>query len=251
MIMKENGCTNPEFSHRGDDPDREREITSYKGVNSDFVNGITEVKALCDHIIIVLKSLTNEKNEPMEIKDVLDPDIVKNYLAELKTITKIVKSIVDKKTKIPHPMQHIFIETFRVKANMMLTAKTMTLIQLEMLEKYHKFLTNKQANKFVKGEEPHQLEIFSPKTRDEAIFAGWIGLQCVTCKNWRLKTVTDADVNSRYTCIDCGTMSKAYTVHRCPECKFPLYDADLKKVIKNGKCPACPEKIRLPESFVS
>ena len=249
LIMKENRCT---AGGKDDDtPDRERGNTSLKNANSEFIEGIQNVKELCDHIILVLKTMKDRNEQPLEIASVLDPEKVKIHLAELRHITKIVKSIVDKKTKIPNVMQHIFIETFRIKTTMISTAKTMTLIQYEMLEKYHAFLTNKQANKFLKGEEPHMLEIFRPKTRDEAIFAGWIGQQCAKCANWRLKTVTDADTSSRYLCIDCGTVSKEFTVFRCPGCKYPLYDADIKKVQKNGKCPACPEKIRLPGGIAS
>ena len=219
---------------------------SSSSLNSEFIDNIVGLRESCDAIIYALKNLKSSDGDPKEIKTILTPKQYSNFISEIKTSVKIVRTTFDEKTKIPQNTHHIFKTCLAVEAGLFAACKAYMQQRLTLLNNLSTYITNKQANKFKDNQEPNILAIYKPKNRDEALYQDMYGVQC-KCKSWRVKEKIGGENNVE--CLDCDKVFSAKTLSNCKFCQTPLYDDIIKKIKKNGKCPDCSHAVVLPESF--
>ena len=219
---------------------------SSSNLNTEFIEEIRELRGACDLIMFALKNLKNDSGDPIEIKKLLTAKQYANFMEELKTNIMIIRTTFDEKTKVPQNTHNLFKACIAIEAGLNAACKSYMAQRVLLLNKNSTFITNKQTNKFRNNEEPNILALYTPKTRDEAIYQNYYGVQC-KCGSWRVKVKVGG--NSNVQCIDCDAMFKGKTVSFCNYCQTPLYDDIIKKIKKTGKCPECKTEVILPGSF--
>ena len=245
LTMSEHGYTDSERGHNKANPDRDQKILPYDGQNSEFVNLLEDIRDTTQMIRERCKTISDKKGIPVDFKKELD---IKNYaelIRDLKTAAKIADNDTNLKTKVPENATWIFKKSMEVTATLVKIGNAFLQTRIKLNDKYNYFLTTKQAVKFSRGKEPNILPVFTPKNRDEAIFANWYGVKC-KCDSWRVQAAKTGGAN-KVECVDCGNKFEAKTLISCPKCYILLYDRRLTQA-KTGTCPGCKKPIDLPES---
>ena len=169
---------------------------------------------------------------------------------------------LNRKTLIPPPTHAIFHELYRSQASLLNVGAAILRWRADRMADVSKFITARQAAKFLKGQEPSQIPLYEPKSREEAVFMRWYGLPCPACESWRVRETQNIylspeearrigdDTRPLLQCYDCNHMWRGYTVMSCAgpkSCGMLFYREDLAKIKRTGACPSCKKEIRLPD----
>lgn len=223
----------------------------YSGNNSEFVKVLEKIGIVNKSLIEKCKGMIDDDGNPYAFKDHIPKDVYEETLNQLDEVNNMIKDEADYKTKIPQRLHHIFKLVFYEQSGMFAIAKAFAYQKLVSINHMNNWLTKKQANKFKVGEEPNQLPLYKPRTRESALFAGFFGQQCEKCKSWRVKETVEEGLNSKLICIDCESRFNVFTVHHCKICQTPLYKETIQKMIKNkNTCIACKNVVNLPVELI-
>ena len=172
---------------------------------------------------------------------------------------------LNRKTLIPPTTHAIFHELYRSQASLLNVGSAILRWRADRMADVSKFMTARQAAKFLKGQEPSQLPLYEPKSREEAVFMRWYGLPCPACESWRVRETQNIflseeealrigdDSRPLLQCWDCNHMWRGYTVMSCVgphSCGMLFYREDLVKIKRTGACPSCKKEIRLPDHLL-
>ena len=250
MIMTQNGYTDSTKAHNKVDTDKYQKVNS--GINSEFINAIRDIRQTCYILEEGFRKLKDGKGNQIVIADTLPKKTVDEFLSDMKAIAKIARDAANNKPKIPTNTHHIWKMCLRLESGLLNVSKLYFQTKLKMInDGLIKFIDEKQAYKFSKGEEPNMLEVLKPKSRDLAIFLGYYGLACPDCGSWRTKESVDADRNSDAKCLECETKFAGRTITSCPSCHILLYAEVLRNVIANkNKCTGCNDELNLPPELL-
>ena len=243
-IMRENGWSDPRFDSTGGQKGTPK-VPSNTSVNKECVEAVRGIKEICNLLADGFEHLKDRKGEPLELSSITTDEKLLLFMKELTKTAKIAANAANAKTQVPTNTHHLFKMCLQVEAGMINVARVFLQAKLAMLDKVHIFITAKQAQKFVKGSEPSQLELFAPKNRDEALFLYWYGLPCPECKSWRVQE--QGAIRQNLQCVDCGAAFEGHTLTHCSglgSCGKIFYAKELKHIIRNKKCPDCGKQIR-------
>ncbi len=257
-VASECGVT-PESAKAESIPPAESGDTSiYTGNNEFAVNKLRDFRKAILILEGGFKNL-NVDGKPLDITTVFGKKELAEFFQDVDHVIKIATNSADAKTTVPTNVHQIFKETLRVESGILNVAKIFLRTQLHMVENMQQqFITKKQSGKFIKGKEPNQLPLFKPKSREEAIFLGWYGLEC-KCGSWRVATDVGGTAkanNERLVCMDCNTHFDGYTVTHCSgqgSCGMLFYIEELRDIHASKKCPnpECKKPIpKLPAHLV-
>ena len=237
------------YDHRSD-PSGDRENTSDFDPSGDRENTSSDNatlhpnQALIDIYkrIITLCELGLRKAVTID-KPILGDDIKsKNeFLQQTNTIIGNCEAALNEKTKVPTNVELILLTTLASEASVNLAAKKFLQYRLVLFEELNKFLTRKQALKFLKNANPI-LPIFKPHNQSEALFMGYIGNHCTKCDSFCMRESED-DLHVAE-CQDCHNQIKIKTILRCRHC-HNLIDSETNQCIN----PDC--KIKIPQQIVN
>ena len=215
---------------------------------------------------------------------VLDNEERKNFaetLHRVNTIIRIANKIFDDRQSVPVEFQHLlaaaFVEStdnfaagiyiskvkdFGANRSKESRDKIKKLAEAgQKIEKRPDTLTPKQAIKIELGLVRKVAELFDPKSRNEALFLGYYGVQCPNpeCRSWRVKTELNGPKIGCH-CFSCEKNFDARTVSKCKKCYLPFYD-EIIEVMKQKavsiedaavktSCPQCEEEVILPIQYL-
>lgn len=201
----------------------------------------------------------------LEIPNV-DSKITDEEFQDWDTNLSILADCFNEKLKVPMNTEHLLLFRAATESSVTYAATAFLEDRVKMMKAFKKLVTGKQINYFQTNEIKYQLPILKPKTRDEAIFQKYYGIQCEQCKSWRVKELTDTMENgNNLTCKDCQNTFKGYTVNKCRYCQIPFFKEELKHVVKTwqiddaeypkgdksgGHCPECNTLNHLPQSLI-
>lgn len=215
---------------------------------------------------------------------VLDNEEKKTFaetLHRVNTIIRIANKIFDDRQSVPVEFQHLlaaaFIEStdnfaagiyiskvkdFGANRSKESREKIKKLAEAgQKVEKRPDTLTPKQAIKIELGLVRKVAELFDPKSRNEALFLGYYGVQCPNpeCRSWRVKTELNGPKIGCH-CFACEKNFDARTVSKCKKCYMPFYDEIIEVMKQNATsiedaaiktiCPQCNEEVFLPIQYL-
>ena len=208
--------------------------------NLDMVELLSQFK---DIIPIMINNFKNSK----QLEDIFGKKQTREFYRQMNILIKNCHSTCNNKTKIPPSSENTLIE-FLSMANSVNTAAKKTLeMRIKHMSETNKFLTRKQATKFLTGGKQSKLPLLKPTERDFAIYLGYYGVQC-KCKSWRVRMRTNSH---QVECYDCELSFPAKSVVRCEFCDVLLYEDRILHVIKTGKCENCDGVLDLPPSLLN
>jgi len=242
-VAKEKGCTDSKYSPTKDEeevteaePQNTSINTKNKKPNIRFIDYLKRTKEICD---IGMKKF----QESEDITQILSSKELKMISHEWESILNIAEDAFNEKTKVPLNSQHLLLEEAATASSITNAAKTFQKIKQVYYDKTGKFLTSKQIGFIQNGTVPKYLSLFKPDSRDTAIFQGYYGLSCPSCKSWRVEE------KSNLHCIDCDCTFQEKTVSKCGHCQIPLYKERLVHILKTARCENCNTEIDLPEEL--
>lgn len=173
----------------------------------------------------------------------------KTTLQELRWCRDRALAAASQKEKVVPESSHLFKAALAEGGGLLKVAENYHTAQIYLIRQGRKWIDSKQAHKFGKGREPNMLELFRPKSRDEAIYHNWYGLQCPECKSWRVQRQTTA-AGTGCECTDCRHMFPGHTATTCQSCFLPLYQEVIEAACKNkNRCPQCGHVLWLPDEL--
>lgn len=137
---------------------------------------------------------------------------------------------------------HLFKALRLTQTDIMTAGRILTERRLAMINEAEKFMTRKQAAKYVRGREPGHHMLFRSRDRDTALFAGWTGLQC-KCGSWRVERDPAGSSFEDTVCADCGARGRYGFISSRRSCN-ELFEDMIKKAKKTGKCPSCKNALK-------
>lgn len=255
-IAKEKECIDVSFSHPiGTDP--ERENSSINTPNAHIIHILRQIKLICNLAI-------NTFPKYPELGSIFGEKETREFYMQLQSVIDNCNYVFDEKTKIPPNTEQMLLECISTSnTSISECASKFMEMKVELLKNQtNSILTAKQARKFQIGDKVSQLDLWSPTSRDMAIFGNYIGIQC-ECGSWRVRTQNNKkDVE----CYDCKKISNRISISKCRFCQMPLYKEDLKHIVDTwemvteehptgdamcgGHCPNCNTINRLPAELI-
>lgn len=236
IVASDMGYTDPEYDHSSQDAElAQRENTS---INTPFYK---ENKPIID----IIHRLKNHLSDILKIYEEaphmseLDDDVKKNVRQSIHLMNQhihIAEKIYNRKEKVPQNLQHILLYLLVTEGSVNDAAKAFLLKRMELLE-----FTSKQAGKLQDGTVPDLLPILKPTSRDIAMFLGYYGIQCKYCGSWEVKDQPGCGTETKVECWNCDGESwiPIKSILKCSYCKLPVYEEDLQRLLKGGKCKHC------------
>ena len=233
--------------------------------NQKILDGITELIAGCRAIYHAVDTFEAEEDglPPQDMKKYFVPGTMKEVLRQIKITKGIVSDCATARTKIPLRCHHLVKAILATESSMVQAGVMLLQARLALTKEYGAYFGKKQALKFTKGKESVQLDVFAPKDRDMAIYAGWYGMQCPRCDGWRLQVSAQGGADPAVLdCVDCNRPVRlpaaGVGVPQCRSCGRVLWTAILKKLKVIGKkqdvaecvCPSCEGKLLVPRHWL-
>jgi len=241
------GVIDLDYSHG---TEAERQDSSYieeqKFVNETAVAAIKYTRSICNVLESEFKNFQDQNGQPLELSTIIDKKYIDAFFTDMESLGKMAVDLADHKTVVPLRAHALFKTALQVENSILSAGRALLHARLAIMDNVGKFLTHKQASKFLRGKEKPQLPIYAPKNRDESIYLGWYGTQCSECGSWR--TQQQDAYSGILMCYDCDAGTPADTVLGCigaGSCGYLFYESDLDKVRKTGECPRCNKEIRL------
>ena len=203
-----------------------------------------EFTALLQTTIDLSRDTITAFQEAPELTELYTKSQLTDYIKQHEAIHTIIRDGINRKLKIPQHAEHLFLSLHASEASLAKAAEKFLEVRLKLMKKTGKFLTRKQAVKFLHpathNRQQAGLPIFQPHDRSTAIYIGYTGQPCATCHSYR----TRLKDGSKHTCIcaDCSAEEPLRTIPQCPHCGNPLWD-HLHPISMGSKCPECGEDI--------
>ena len=211
--------------------------------NGSFIDILTLQKKVIDLAISKFKEIDDWEKTLFTKKE------TREYYRQQITMLNNFKNAFDEKTKVPQNTEHILLDALATSASVSDGAEKFQLYKIELQKSLNKkFLTTKQATRYQKGDKTSTLPLLKPYTRDEAVYLDYFGVECVTCKSWRVRQKNDSN---KVECYDCGADFMAKSASKCRYCQIPLYKEDLSHIVKTGKCENCNTENDLPLELIT
>ena len=140
----------------------------------------------------------------------------KEFILQSSSIIDNCTAALNEKTKVPANTELVLLTMLASEAGVNLAAKAFLKYRLTFFETINKFLTRKQALKFLKNDVP-VLPIFQPHDQYEALYMDYVGNQCSKCKSWCLRV--SPDDQHLAICQGCDAETKIKAILRCRSCR--------------------------------
>lgn len=176
---------------------------------------------------------------------------LKEFYKQWDKIMDIGFNSFDMKTKIPTNTELFLMVALITESSTNLAGKKFLETRLKKMEELGNFLTTKQVAKFRHGDKETKLAILQPHEREMAIFLDYLGVECKTCRSYKVRIHPTASHMS--ICLDCDEVAEIDTIGKCPSCFKPLFKEVLCKMIENkNRCvnENCNKIIDLPDKLV-
>lgn len=205
---------------------------------------LSEIINLCQEI---KKKIATHDNILFEL---FDKKTRTNFYKETETIVKNLDSAYDDKVKVPASLEYLFVSIVGESTTALNIGATQFMQERlnYIQEQGKKIITLKQTNKFLKNLSTSKLELFHPHDLQQALFDGFIGVQCPKCDSWKVREYESN--KHRLQCQDCEELFPAINLPRCPNCYMLFYRENILKIIEsNNRCPDCQSPIVLYEDL--
>lgn len=232
------GCTNTDMSPH----DLVPSLTK-NDINFESHKILSNIQILCSEIKNKIKTKDNI------LFEVLNEKTRKNFYNEYETLINNLDDAFDDKQKVPKNLEYLFVSIL-CDATMALNEGATEFMEgrIKLLKAQgKKIITLKQTNKFLKNQKVSNLELFHPHDIQNAMFDGFIGVQC-ECTSW--KVLVSELSRHKLQCQDCEKIFPAVNIPRCSTCHLLFYKENIKKIIENNsQCPQCSTAIILFEEL--
>lgn len=233
------GCTNTDMSP----PNLVPSLTK-NDINFESYKILSDIQILCSEIKNKIKTKNNI------LFEVLNEKTRKNFYNEYETLINNLDDAFDDKQKVPKSVEFLFVSILSDSTIALNEGATEFMEgRIKLLKEQRKnIITLKQTNKFLKNGTVSDLELFHPHDMQNAMFDGFIGVQCEKCTSW--KVLVSELTRHKLTCQDCENTFAAVNIPRCQRCHLLFYKENIRKIIENNsQCPQCDANITLFEEL--
>lgn len=237
-------CTNPKFNPNQEATHVLPENSSIPEINVESYNLLSDIINLCHEV------QNKIKKDNRILFEIFEKNVRDNFYKECGSLIKNIDAGFDNKVKIPQNIEETFVRILCDSTMALNEGATQFMMErLKLLKSQgKKIITLKQTNKFLRNQSSSKLELFHPHDLQQALFDGFVGVQCIKCLSWKVR-FHEIRGHTLH-CEDCTENFPAINIPRCQKCHLLFYRENILKIIENNsQCPQCQAPLTLYEDL--
>ena len=243
--MSEIGCVDQSYVHAGTDKKKKEEkeqkdgdtkspkdnsVPKRQAGNAAIIRSITEAR----HTLHLIQQQIIEADA-----DIMQTKLCKALAEELTHASQEARAAISGRPKIARNTHHIWKQASFVQHGLRKISMAYLQARIGILDA-EALLDSKQARKYAKGLEPEQMEAYKPRTQEDALYRGYLGVSCEKCGSYKVQSYHSHTTDAR--CEDCKLEQSSGIIMVHHECGYIFTDGvkteyDLE--YNNAECPRC------------